>query len=769
MESLEVDLEALKEDSGSIKEILQQLTQELATLMTHLPHEPPLEQSQRQPKPHSLQNSEQREGNYKPNRRTDVPNFTRDNLDGRNKGFCFYCNDKFGPGRRCRRDLNILIVHGEEKSQEDFQEEDWAPLELCSQEEDTLFTTHVSLNSVMRLTQHGTMELREELSLPVNEFHSYGIVIGNGHTLKTLGWIHSHYGQLIMKFMLNNTIYTICGDASLNKTRISFKAAKRELKRSHICAPINLQPYRYTQFQKDETKQLVHELCTTCIIQPSKSLFASPVLLVKKRMAAVSNRFPIPIVNELLKELHEMSVFSKLDLKSDIQKTAFKTHEDHYELKVMPFGKFVLVFFDDILIYSKTHKEHDEHLDNVFLILATNTLYPTPKHLKALRGFLGLTGYYRRFVKYYATLSWPLNRLLKKNSFHWDFDAQDALHKLKVAMTSTPVLALPNFSQKFVVEIDASRHGIGEIHTKYHKWVTKLMGFNFQIQYKARRMQLQMHYLEHHNCVRQWWQPLENDSRLSKIKIVLIEGSTFFPHYSIQQGSLLYKDLSMDFKEGLPKSKGYDSIHVIVDRLSKFGHFIPLRHLFIAKDIAQIFAKKIIKLHGIPRSIVTDRGTMTPFKAVYGRDPPTLTRYGSLISSIDAVDTYLKERDDTLQLLKENLLAAQSKMKAQVDKHRRDIDPRFFGPYPIQERISQVTYKLELPSSITIHQVFHISQLRILTDALKWNVTPQDILAIRNSSFAIEVLDKVKLMGGSIDKAPCIYVRRKKAQSLISQ
>ncbi|CAA7391023.1 unnamed protein product [Spirodela intermedia] len=195
---------------------------------------------------------------------------------------------------------------------------------------------------------------------------------------------------------------------------------------------------------------------------------------------------------------------------------------------------------------------------------------------------------------------------------------------------------------------------------------------------------------------------------------------------------------------------------------------------------------------------------MTPFKAVYGRDPPTLTRYGSPMSPIDAIDTYLQERDDTLQLLKEHLLAAQSKMKKANEK----LSPRYFGPYPIQEHIGQVAYKLELPNSITIHLVFHISQLResvyyqpipgILTNAWEWKVTPKDILVIRNSSFDTEVLvkwadlpdfeatwelasslhqqfpnfhlqDKVKHMGGNIDNAPCTYARRKKAQSPISQ
>ncbi|KAJ0490007.1 putative nucleotidyltransferase, Ribonuclease H [Helianthus annuus] len=311
----------------------------------------------------------------------------------------------------------------------------------------------------------------------------------------------------------------------------------------------NKPAYRANPRESAEIRKQVEELFAKGLIRESLSPCAVPTLLVPKkngewRMCVDSRainkimikyRFPIPRLNDLLDELYEAAVFSKIDLRSgyhqiriyegDEWKTTFKTKEGLYEWLVMPFGlsnapstfmrlmnqtmrpflgRFVVVYFDDILIYSKNEEEHGDHLQQVFRVLNDEKLYgnqakcqffspkvvflgyivstegiavderkvqavrewPTPSTLQHVRSFHGLASFYRRFVKDFSTIVSPLTDLLKQKTFNWTEQAQVSFDEIKKRLTTTPVLALPNFDEVFEFECDASGVGIGAVLTQ---------------------------------------------------------------------------------------------------------------------------------------------------------------------------------------------------------------------------------------------------------------------------------------------------------------
>lgn len=315
-------------------------------------------------------------------------------------------------------------------------------------------------------------------------------------------------------------------------------------------APPNKAPYRLTVEQLTELKKQLETLLQKGHIRPSVSPFGAPVLFAPKKdgtlrlcvdyralnRITIRNSFPIPRMDDMLDRLHGAKWFSKLDLHSgynqvrikaeDVPKTAFNTRYGHYEYLVGSFGlcnmpatfqrlmhdvfggpggpldDFVMVYLDDILVYSATEEEHKEHLRQVLELLRKHKLYvkrskceffvqetdflghiiahdgirmqpskvaaiknwPQLENVSDLRSFLGLANYYRRFVHKFAHIAAPLTDLLKDRvAWRWDAKEQEAFQALKDALTSDTVIATPATSQPFILCTDASDYAVGAV------------------------------------------------------------------------------------------------------------------------------------------------------------------------------------------------------------------------------------------------------------------------------------------------------------------
>ncbi|GJY68068.1 putative reverse transcriptase domain-containing protein [Tanacetum coccineum] len=309
--------------------------------------------------------------------------------------------------------------------------------------------------------------------------------------------------------------------------------------------PVARAPYRLAPSEMQELSNQLQELSIRGFIQ--QSTLTWELCLVKKKDGSfrmcidyrelnkltVKNRYPLPRIDDLFDQLQGSSVYSKIDLRSgyhqlrvrdeDIPKTAFRTRYGHYEFQVMPFGltnapavfmdlmnrvckpyldKFIIVFIDDILIYSCNKEEHANHLRIILELLKKEKLYAKfskcdfwirivqflghlidsqglhvdPAKIEAvknwtspttpieIRQFLGLADYYRRFIKDFSKIAKSLTELTQKNKkYIWGKDQESAFQLLKQKLCEAPILALPEGNDNFVVYYDASHQGLGAV------------------------------------------------------------------------------------------------------------------------------------------------------------------------------------------------------------------------------------------------------------------------------------------------------------------
>nr|GEU83661.1 hypothetical protein [Tanacetum cinerariifolium] len=566
--------------------------------------------------------------------------------------------------------------------------------------------------------------------------------------------------------------------------------------------PPNIRPYRYPHSQKAEIEKQVEQLMAAGFIQP--------------------RYYQIRVIGP------------------DIENTAFRTHSGHYEFKVMPFGltnapstfqavmndlfrpylrRFILVFFDDILIYSPSMEQNKSHLEQALKLLHDNRFFaklskccfgqeqvvflghvisskgvsveeekisavkswPTPTTVKEVRGFLGLSGYYRRFVRNYGLIARPLTALSKKDGFLWSDTALKSFNDLKHALLTTLVLRLPDFSKPFVIEsydkellalvLAVQKWGhylLGRhflIHTDHYtlkflleqritsteqqRLLLKLMPYDFSIVHKvgkenkgADALSRRPHSGELLTLIKLQTDPssvpdfslmdhlLFHPGRMvipeiHNLKLKLLQEAHdtpigghggFLKTYKRLFPLLLAKDETRC--QGVCPAMYNLSTTKVSDVGSSRITSAPTysqSDLGRSKGVATVFCREIVRLHGFPWSIVSDRDLVflsnfwkelfrlsqtklkmmnnqpngvrtysyntgyhtatgtTPFSAVYGREPPSLFPYTARETKNAEPEQQLVDRDDMIKLLGQNLQKAQDRMRNQANQKRREL------------------------------------------------------------------------------------------------
>ncbi|XP_075091948.1 uncharacterized protein LOC142172079 [Nicotiana tabacum] len=405
--------------------------------------------------------------------------------------------------------------------------------------------------------------------------------------------------------------------------------------------PVNQRPYRYSHEQKDVIEKMIQEILEAKTVKHSTSPFTSPVILVKKKDSTwilcvdyrrlnditIKNTYPIPVVEDLLDELHELC-----------------SNQQTFNLTV------------------------------------------------------------------------------KNGGFLWSDKATEGFEALKIAMTQAPILALPNFKLPFVVEVDATQP----------KWVQEVLDSykdDPEVQELITKLSIDPHAESSvalqaggHSGIHATYQRLKAifywTGMIKGVKVVVHEcevcqrnkeESVAYPGLlqPLPFSKKAWEHISIDFIKELPKSQRKEVILTVIDRFTKYAHFIAVLHPYNAAQIAQIFLDHICKLHGAPCSIVSDRDTifvslcmtcqkpkewskwlpmaefwyntnfqsainMTPFKALYGYEPPLPTFKLVAQSKVEAVDQLLKDRQIVNKQLKENLVKAQIRMKQYADNKRSE-------------------------------------------------------------------------------------------------
>ncbi|GAU23864.1 hypothetical protein TSUD_369720 [Trifolium subterraneum] len=751
----------------------------------------------------------------------------------RDKGLCYFCNERFSHTHRCPNRRLIML----QLTEEDDNELEPDPPEESLTSHTSEDTQHqLSLNAMKGISGMGIIRftgrignidiqvlvdgessdtylqprIAHFLRVPIEPTPKFQVLVGNGQSLTVEGivrqlhvqvqgheltvpaylllvagadlilgssWLASlgphiaDYAALTLKFYQNGKYITLQGDTSAQPLQAQFHQLSRMHHTNAIaeCFTIQMLALEVPQdILSDLPSNMEPELAI--LLHTYQKVFHTPTGL--------------PPPREKKHEIHlqEGTTPVKLDLRSgyhhilikpeDRHKTKFRTHHGHYECPSwhlhLEHLEWILQVLEQNELYAKLSKcsfgqREVDYLGHIVsysgVLMDAGKIkdvleWPIPKNIKQVRGFLGLTGYYRRFIKAYAQIVGPLTDLLKKDAFVWNNEAETSFNKLKHAITSAPVLRLPDFSKPFTLETDASGTGVGAVLTQQGQpiaFFSKKLSPRRQKQSAYIRELLVItealakfrHYLLGHKFI------IKTDQKSLKS---LMDQSLQTPEQQAWLHKFIGFDFHIEYKPGRDNIPADALSRMNLSRMSTAYHPQTDGQSEIFNKCLEMYLRcftfqnpktwyKILAMaeYWYNTSFHHSAG-MTPFKALYGRDPPAIIRYVVQPNDVPSMREQLLQRDVIIEQLKSNLLRAQQRMKHYVDKKRKDVEfkvgdkvlvklqpyrqhsttlrknqklsMRYFGPFNILAKVGTIAYKLDLPSTAKIHPVFHIAQLK---------------------------------------------------------
>ncbi|GJV16463.1 putative reverse transcriptase domain-containing protein [Tanacetum coccineum] len=663
-------------------------------------------------------------------------------------------------------------------------------------------------------------------------------------------------------------------------------------------------PYRLAPFELEELSGQLKELQDKGFIRPSFSPWGAPILFVKKKNGyfrmcidyrelnklTIKNCYPLPMIDDLFNQLQGSQYFSKTDLRpgyhqlrvheDDILKTTFRTRYGHFKFTVMPFG---------LTNTPATREEHEIHLGLVLELLKKEKLYAKfskcefllrevqflghvingdgihvdPSEIEVIKkweahrtpsevhSFLGLAGYYRRFIKDFSKIAKSLTVLTQKSkTFDWGEEQENVFQTLKDKVCNAHVLSLPDGPEDFVVYCDASGLGLGCVLMQRNKVITyasrqlKIHEKNYttndlELGVVVFALKIWRHYLygtksviyTDHKSLQHIFM-VDALSRKERVKPKRVRAMNMTLQSSIKgrilvaqnevsnesaglqngldemiklrnDGALYYLDriwvplkgdvrtMIMDEAHKLKTSSGHDTIWVIVDRLTKFAHFLPMREDYKMERLARLYLNEIVPRHGVPISIIFDRdsrftsrfwqsmqealGTRAcvldfegswdvhlplvefsynnsyhssvrcaPFKALYGRKCRSPIMWAEVGECQLIGAELVQETTEKILQIKDRLKVARDHQKSYVDKRRKPLE--FSVNDYIIEKVGPVAYKLDLREELDgVHDTFYVSNLKKCLADLTLQVPLDEIQVDARLNFVeepVEILER---------------------------